>query len=343
MALHIFDLKSEYIRRVTPDPDKKSKHKLYTNPLHFDRDIQRYEAQFETRKATYLEQETKERFLRAIINDPPFFVEEWDMKDVEQSTRTKKHHLKEEKTKSRQLLAELDVRTRQICQDYETGEDLENQAVHLDEEILQMEQELAALESQYQQLSLPVHFDRELNGSIQELIDLEAKYSVQVSQLRGDLADIDSALREVEEVQTQLETEVDQLKVQNETTRASTEQIVRLRQEEFKTGQIHKEITASFYRNMVACLLEIVEVTDFVVEPPDQDDVQRVRFQSNNVKFDLRVSSVQGLLDGSTVSGLNNEIMKHAFDYAKRSPIRSQLELFVSLCMDGGLGGHHIN
>ncbi|ANB13566.1 hypothetical protein AWJ20_1862 [Sugiyamaella lignohabitans] len=338
--LNIFQLKEDYLKRITPDSDKKntSKHKLHTNPRQFDLDIQRYEELFDTRKLTYLEQETKERFLRAIINDPPFFVEQWDMKDVEEKTKGKKLRLKEEKAKSKELLAGLDKQARDIYSEYKLVNATNERTNTLYREIDEMQREFQRLQEEYPQLQIPDHPDPQLNiSSVEELDILENDYLSEIQDLDDEILKTSQSIDEALAMQIQLEKDIEKLRTQRENIDKNTKEVVRIRNEELKATDKDMELTADFYRNMVECLLEISELQNFNVSVSSHNSnegtILRVNFvlaASPAVKFNLYINDVTGeLLPQSTVSNVKSSIVEEALSHVSHAPLSTQAELFV--------------
>jgi chromosome segregation ATPase len=66
-----------------------------------------------------LEQVTKEKFIRAIVGDPPLVVEHQENVELEQSLAVSKASLKAQKTEVAELVEQLEEKGRQLCRKYE--------------------------------------------------------------------------------------------------------------------------------------------------------------------------------------------------------------------------------
>lgn len=75
---------------------------------------------FSKLRFSYLEQVTKEKFLRAIVGDPPLIVEHTENLELESQLAEIKAVLKAQKEYVREMVKELDVRGRDLSRRYET-------------------------------------------------------------------------------------------------------------------------------------------------------------------------------------------------------------------------------
>lgn len=74
---------------------------------------------FSKLRFSYLEQVTKEKFIRAIVGDPPLVVEHQENVELEATLAISKAALKAQKTEVADLVAELEKRGRELCRKYE--------------------------------------------------------------------------------------------------------------------------------------------------------------------------------------------------------------------------------
>ncbi|KAL2065632.1 hypothetical protein VTL71DRAFT_3302 [Oculimacula yallundae] len=88
-------------------------------PASLEADLAHYKELFSKLRFSYVEQVTKERFIRAIVGDPPLVVEHQENIDLEASLLISKTSLKAQKTEVADLVSELEKRGRELCQKYE--------------------------------------------------------------------------------------------------------------------------------------------------------------------------------------------------------------------------------
>lgn len=70
---------------------------------------------FSKLRFSYLEQVTKEKFLRSIVGDPPLIVEPAENAELEAQLKDVKAVLKEQKVGVGRMVAELEARGRDLC------------------------------------------------------------------------------------------------------------------------------------------------------------------------------------------------------------------------------------
>ncbi|THV48436.1 hypothetical protein BGAL_0248g00070 [Botrytis galanthina] len=89
------------------------------SPASLEADLAHYKELFSKLRFSYLEQVTKEKFIRAIVGDPPLVVEHQENIDLEASLLISKTSLKAQKVEVAELVEELEKRGRQLCKKYE--------------------------------------------------------------------------------------------------------------------------------------------------------------------------------------------------------------------------------
>ncbi|TVY54098.1 Kinetochore protein Sos7, partial [Lachnellula suecica] len=88
-------------------------------PASLEADLAHYKELFSKLRFSYLEQVTKEKFIRAIVGDPPLVVEHQENVELESSLAVSNASLKAQKTEVAELVAELQKRGRELCRKYE--------------------------------------------------------------------------------------------------------------------------------------------------------------------------------------------------------------------------------
>lgn len=88
-------------------------------PASLEADLTNYMELFVKLRFSYVEQVTKEKFLRAIVGDPPLIVTMQENLDLERQNAEAKAQLKSLKLQVASLVAELEKRGRELSQRYE--------------------------------------------------------------------------------------------------------------------------------------------------------------------------------------------------------------------------------
>ncbi|KTW29103.1 uncharacterized protein T551_02377 [Pneumocystis jirovecii RU7] len=142
----ISGLQNEVIERDIPDPNV------------VESDLKYFKELFSKLKFSYIEQETKERYLRAILDDPILVVEHKDNIELEKKNMELKSHLKNRKENVDETCKELEQIISRVCNDYETTIQQAVEADHMLKEIEKMEAEIKELKDseKNQEQNLPL-------------------------------------------------------------------------------------------------------------------------------------------------------------------------------------------
>ncbi|KAG5993561.1 hypothetical protein E4U52_001844 [Claviceps spartinae] len=89
-------------------------------PSSLEADLAHYTELFAKLRFSYVEQVTKEKFIRAIVGEPPLIVNAQDNLDLERDNAQTKAQLKTLKQEMALMVAELEKRGRQLSQRYES-------------------------------------------------------------------------------------------------------------------------------------------------------------------------------------------------------------------------------
>ena len=141
---------------------------------------------FSKLRFSYLEQVTKEKFIRAIVGDPPLVVEHQENVELEESLAVAKASLKAQKTEVSELVAELEARGRELCQKYENIQMQTTQLQGLPEKIEALQSSVEELRAAQQPGSNPT-----LNLPLEKTIAL-------VEERERERAELDRQLEQLQ-------------------------------------------------------------------------------------------------------------------------------------------------
>ncbi|CAG9940817.1 unnamed protein product [Clonostachys rosea f. rosea IK726] len=123
-------------------------------PASLDADLAHYKELFAKLRFSYVEQVTKEKFIRAIVGDPPLIVTMQENLDLEKENAVAKSELKALKLEMADMVTELERKGRELSKRYE--------AIQLDTiKLKELPEKARELEDRISQLQA----DRQLNGS----------------------------------------------------------------------------------------------------------------------------------------------------------------------------------
>ncbi|KZT62519.1 hypothetical protein CALCODRAFT_479106 [Calocera cornea HHB12733] len=150
--LHLTALHSAYLDRASSDLPTLSDSLISLQPLNpalIDRDVADYKDYFTKVKFKYLEQESKERFLRYILREDPPSLRAAHNMQLEQSNTALKTSLKTSKLVLDSSITQLRALTPRVEAQHVQALSDTREADHLIKEILDMELELARLRAQH--------------------------------------------------------------------------------------------------------------------------------------------------------------------------------------------------
>lgn len=149
---------------------------------------------FSKLRFSYLEQVTKEKFLRAIVGDPPQIVEHAENVELEDELAEVKAVLKEQKQRVADVVAELEKRGRDLAQRWETVQ-LQTTLLHtLPSEIDGMNEMLEALRAQNQTHAEGRSDDPNLNLPLPATQDLVREKEAEMDEINRQLKALQQTL-----------------------------------------------------------------------------------------------------------------------------------------------------
>ncbi|CAO77638.2 Kinetochore protein Sos7 [Schizosaccharomyces pombe] len=161
-----------------------------------EHELQQYRELFTRLKFSYIEQGTKERYLRAILDDPPMLVEAEDNEKLETTNSSLKGRLKSEKREVDLLTEELKTTSRELSSNYESVmEECKNtkstlsKLESLESELLKLQQDsstktpiLPEVEAAIHDLESELNITNESIETIDGKIDNDEKYFIQLTK-----------------------------------------------------------------------------------------------------------------------------------------------------------------
>jgi len=175
-----------------------------TTPSSLEDDLSHYRELFAKLRFSYVEQVTKEKFIRAIVGEPPLIVTPQENVALEKENLMAKKALKELKVEMYEMVAELERKGKELSKKYEVVETQTIQLRELPQKIAQLEagiKELNALRAPGQDpnLSLPLGRTLEL---VEERKAERCQLDRELDQLR---AKVPRKKKELERLQAELQ------------------------------------------------------------------------------------------------------------------------------------------
>lgn len=179
-------------------------------PASLQADLEHYKELFAKLRFSYVEQVTKEKFIRAIVGDPPLIVTMQENLDLERSNAAAKSELKALKLEVADLVAELDGRARELsrrhgCVSVDTARlrDLPARSEELEDRIEELRRQSGADEHSSSSQNLPLaktlelvtrrrRADQELARELEALQARVPRKKKEAERLRAELLPLET-------------------------------------------------------------------------------------------------------------------------------------------------------
>lgn len=252
---------------TAPDVRVNPKPQLIEKDLEFQRE------NFHNLKLAYLEQETKEKFVRAVVSDPPLVIEASDIGNIELENNRKKKVLNTHKEECRELQRELDSLSREVCLEYEEMVGAKtDESIALIEEMEKMSKEIEELEAKHERLRIPEQEDEHGNKDPDLVLPLESirklvgVYSSRIDGIKtSTLIPLESELNKKGDELKSFNKVIQDLTEVHNRVQHSAQETVKIREHELKRGLEEKEATAKWFRNMLNIFNKATGISDFIV------------------------------------------------------------------------------
>ncbi|KAF2735151.1 hypothetical protein EJ04DRAFT_492209 [Polyplosphaeria fusca] len=226
-----------------------------THPAALEADLVHYKELFSKLRFSYVEQVTKEKFLRGITENPPRLVEAADNEEKEQEILALKANLKERKLEIAEILQALEDKGKELATRYEGVQLRTTQLESLPTEIEHLEGNIERLK----QDQMPSSDNPELALPLPETARLLQEREAELASLNAEIATLQAALpgrtRELEKVERELKP----LETQRQGTASAAKEARRRRDEGGGIGDELEE-QGRWLRASAKALREMLEV-----------------------------------------------------------------------------------
>ncbi|KAM3422379.1 hypothetical protein BST61_g2736 [Cercospora zeina] len=193
---------------ITPNGDSQPGNTSYTqlgsSPAALAADLVHYKELFSKLRFSYVEQVTKERFLRAVIASQPEFVSAEENAELEEALKADKEDLKAKKQEVAVLIGDLEAQGRSLSQRYEQVQLQTAQLESLPKQIAELEETIQRLKEKQE----PKSEDAEMSLPLHPTLDLLRQREQESQSLDLEIARLQAALpakkAEVQRLQDEL-------------------------------------------------------------------------------------------------------------------------------------------
>lgn len=267
------------------------------NPLVVNEEINFKKEEFAKLKFQYLEQETRERFLRAILSSPPLYVEQKDIDEYETQNREKKAELKSHKTSLNTTIQNIQEKNSQNVSLYHDLQVKLNDTDEILKEISEMESSLRSLFPKDPQL-----VDAMLHPDVGDdnLFNIGSSAQQKLARVQSEQARVEALLSARKQAQRDRQDEISKLSQQLEMVHHDIDAASK----STTTKQDPQQSRAQWIKQMT----EILQETGIKLEVT-QSQEGRYKIKASTDKKNIETELDATELDGKAVSHLYQDIM----------------------------------
>lgn len=242
-----------------------------SNPLTLEADLKHYKELFSKLKFSYLEQDSKEKFLRAILDDPPLVVDSSDISQLEDNNVILKNTLKSTKNEVQALLETVSLAAREVASDYMGMNEQVISAIKLSEETQVIENEI-----QNDFGDVKEDFS-EFNMSIPEAREALERMNLDLIAAEKSFTENQRIIKELELENQKIMTDLNQSRVRLNEELDLVEKSRVLRESEEKKGKSYKQV-ARWYDAIQKLYTELADIEELSLS----DDVVTFNMKSTD-------------------------------------------------------------
>ncbi|KAI0449347.1 hypothetical protein F5B21DRAFT_494585 [Xylaria acuta] len=228
-----------------------------TTPASLEADLTHYRELFAKLRFSYVEQVTKEKFIRAIVGDPPLIVSPQENVDLEKLNLEAKATLKALKTEVADMVTELEKKAKDLSRKYER---VKTETARLEE----LPGKLAELESAVVQLrttqSSGLDPNPEFNLPLAKTLDLVAAKKRQRDELDRQLEQLQSQVPRKKKELERLHAELHPLETKRQNSMAAAKEARRRKEAALGGVEDDLEERGRWYRAAEAGLKRMLEI-----------------------------------------------------------------------------------
>ncbi|KAG4305027.1 hypothetical protein PORY_001702 [Pneumocystis oryctolagi] len=210
---------------------------------------------FSKLKISYIEQETKERYLRAILDNPILVVESKDNIELEKKNIELKSRLKSQKESVDETCKKLEQVISKICNDYDSMIQQAIEANNMLKEIEKMEEEIKELQDNQQNM--------EQNLPLKDSLSLLSSQTKKSSKLKKDIEQFQLVY---ERKKKQLKEAIDDVKKQENEKRcceAFAKEVLNTRRTFAMSNKYKKEHSGIWHQSLLNLQTALLQIKKF--------------------------------------------------------------------------------
>ncbi|KAI1403115.1 hypothetical protein F4819DRAFT_246940 [Hypoxylon fuscum] len=228
-----------------------------TTPSSLEADLTHYRELFAKLRFSYVEQVTKEKFIRAIVGDPPLIVSPQENVDLEKENLESKATLKALKTEVAGMVAELEEKAKDLSRKYER---VKVETVKLEElpgKIEELENAVAELKEAQ---TMGLNPNPELNLPLSKTLDLIESKKRQRAELDRQLEQLQSQVPRKKKELERLQAELKPLETRRQNSTAAAKEAKRRKEAALGGVEDDLEERGRWFRAAEAGLRQVLQI-----------------------------------------------------------------------------------
>ncbi|KUI61999.1 Kinetochore protein Sos7 [Cytospora mali] len=229
-----------------------------TTPASLEADLAHYKELFSKLRFSYVEQVTKEKFIRAIVGEPPLIVTPQENLELEKQNVAAKGQLKALKMEVADMVEELEAKGKELSRKYENVQTQTATLRELPERIAGLEERIAELRGQ---LKRPGD-NPSLNMPLAKTLELVAERKRQRHELDRQLEQLRSQVPRKRKEAERLQAELLPLEVKRQNSLAAAKEARRRREQALGGVEDDLEERGRWLRASEVALKQMLEIKD---------------------------------------------------------------------------------
>ncbi|KAI1154171.1 hypothetical protein F4825DRAFT_204038 [Nemania diffusa] len=227
-----------------------------TTPASLEADLTHYRELFAKLRFSYVEQVTKEKFIRAIVGDPPLIVSPQENVDLEKQNLEAKATLKALKTEVADMVTELEQKAKDLSRKYERVKTETAKMEELPEKLVELESAVAKLRATQ---ASGLNANPELNLPLAKTLDLMEAKKRQRNELDRQLEQLQSQVPRKKKELERLHAELQPLETKRQNSMAAAKEARRRKEAALGGVEDDLEERGRWYRAAETTLKQMLE------------------------------------------------------------------------------------
>lgn len=224
-------------------------------PASLEADLAHYKELFSKLRFSYVEQVTKEKFIRAIVGEPPLIVTPQENVELEKQNAAAKAQLKALKMEVADTVEELESKGRELSRKYEAVQMETARLREMPDRIAGLEERIAELREQLQPGENP-----SLNLPLAKTLELVAEKKLQRHELERQLEQLRAQVPRKRKEMERLQTELQPLEVKRQNSLAAAREARRRKEQALGGVEDDLEERGRWWRASEAALKQMLEI-----------------------------------------------------------------------------------